>query len=153
MIGALLTAGLILAAIQKQKRRKRMFTEENAKEAINALKQVKGIDRAKLVEQMLRIETDNFKSKQYKLTGSAGMEDGKWRLKHLLPYFPGGKYKTITIQDNHRKGRYVKFIVWNSVKDFVFFLSDYIDRNGAQRWNPVNPDYLAEVQKIKTLFV
>lgn len=134
-----------------------MFTDKNAQDALlNFAKKDKA--RAQLLERMLRLETAHFKSKQYQLTGSAGMEDGKWNLK---TYFPNG-YKTVTMNDNHPAERgqtVVKFIVWDNVGNFLQFLSDYIDRNNGNfaRWNSLNLDrqlkYKAEVNSVKNRFV
>lgn len=134
-----------------------MFTDKNAQDALlNFAKKDKA--RAQLLERMLRLETAHFKSKQYQLTGSAGMEDGKWNLK---AYFPNG-YKTVTMNDNHPAERgqtVVKFIVWDSVDNFLHFLNDYIDRNNGNfaRWNSLNLDrqlkYRAEVNSVKNRFV
>jgi len=119
-----------------------MFTINDATEALLKLAQVKGKERAQLIERILRWETNHFKSKQYKLTGSAGMEDGKWQ---NLPE----KYSTIQMLDNHPhlvSNPMRTFIKWNSVYDFCIYLSDYIDRHNGNygRWNSTN----VEKQKV-----
>lgn len=136
-----------------------MFTEENAKVALlNFAKKDKV--KAKLLEKMLRLETAHFKSKQYQLTGSAGMEDGAWGAK-VKPYFPNG-YKTITMNDNHpelRGKKAVQFIVWSDTGAFLQFLSDYIDRHDGNyaRWNSLDTArqeaYRKEVNSIKNRII
>ena len=134
-----------------------MFTEKNAQDALlNFAKKNK--ERAQLLEKMLRLETAHFKSKQYQLTGSAGMEDGKW---NLTSYLPNG-YKTVTMNDNHpeeRGQKVVHFIVWDSVENFLNFLNDYIVRNNDNfaRWNSLNLErqekYRLSVNSIKNRFI
>lgn len=119
-----------------------MFTEADAKEAILKLSQIKGVERAKLIERMLRLETAHFKSLQYKMSGSAGMEEGSWK------NLPKNSYSTFQMLDNHLKGdkQMRTFIKWNSVYEFCVYLSDYIDRHDGNyaRWNAVS----AERQKV-----
>ena len=57
---------------------KKMFSEQDARTAILKLKDAKGAERARLVEQMMRLETNHIRSEQYRNTGSAGMEAGAW---------------------------------------------------------------------------
>lgn len=134
-----------------------MFTEKDAQNALLDFAKKDKL-KAQLLERMLRLETAHFKSKQYQLTGSAGMEDGKWK---ISKYLPNG-YKTVTMNDNHPAERgqtVVHFIVWDKVENFLNFLSDYIDRNNGNfaRWNSLNLDrqekYRAEVNSIKNRFV
>jgi hypothetical protein len=132
-----------------------MFTEKDAENAIKAVKDLKGIDRARLIEKMLRLETRHFKSKQFKLSGSAGMEDGKW--KGLNP----NSYTTFKMNDNHLTGalRERTFIKWNNVLDFCLYLSDYIDRYDGNfgRWNSIIPEkqnkYMTYVNRMSAKFV
>lgn len=108
------------------------FTVQDAKDAILKLEKVKGSKRAALIERMARLETGHFTSGQYKITGSAGMEKGKW---------PGisSKVSYYRARDNH-DNRLVDFIIWDNVYDFMIYLSDYIDRHGGDwaRWNSIN---------------
>lgn len=117
----------------------KLFTENDALVALRRIAQEKGKERATLLERMLRLETNHFRSLQYQQTGSAGMEDGAWGAT-VKPYFPNG-YQTVFFRDNHPQERGTNkplaFIVWNSVYDFCRFLSDYIDRHQGNyaRWN------------------
>ncbi|MES2616923.1 MAG: hypothetical protein V4613_03605 [Bacteroidota bacterium] len=127
------------------------FASQHAIDALRQIEVTKGKDRAKLLEKMLRLETAHFTSGQYKHTGSAGMEDGKW------PNLPQGSYSTIKMNDNHLTGaaKLRTFIKWNSVYSFLLYLSDYIDRHSGNfaRWNSTNEtkqaSYRKEVNSIK----
>ena len=126
-----------------------MFTPTNAQNALIAFAK-KNKDRAQLLERIMRLETAHFKSKQYQLTGSAGMESGAWGDK-VKPYFPHG-YQTIHMNDNHpeQRGKLdCEFIVWDSLDNFIRFLSDYIDRHNGNyaAWNSLNPTAEANYRK------
>ena len=132
-----------------------MFTEADAKEAILRLSKIKGIERARLIERMLRLETRHFKSLQYKKSGSAGMEEGSWK------NLPKNSYTTFQMKDNHLTGekQMRTFIKWNSVYDFCVYLSDYIDRHNGDyaRWNAISEERQAVYEKhlkgIKNRFI
>lgn len=132
---------------------KKNFTEADAKAAIQTIQKEYGKEMASVIEKMLRLETSHFKSMQYKLTGSAGMEEGKWK---NIP--PGATAGTVPMKDNH-DGHIGKFIVWNSVTDFARYLAEYIKRYSGNyaRWNTTNPEgqktYAAKVNTIKARFV
>lgn len=136
-----------------------MFTEENAKVALLEFAKKDKV-KAQLLEKIMRDETAHFKSAQYALTGSAGMEDGAWGEK-VKKYFPNG-YKTATLNDNHpelRGKKACQFIVWTNVGLFLQFLSDYIDRHDGNYacWNSLDPKrqaaYKAAVSSVKNRFV
>lgn len=112
------------------------FTEQMAKEALQRFA-LKNKERAKLIEKMYRAETDHFKSWQFKVTGTAGMEDGPWG-NTLKKYFPNG-YTTYQLPDNDTKVM-KKFIIWNSIDDVIQFMSDYIDRHKGDYldWNDMH---------------
>lgn len=132
-----------------------MFTEKDAKDAIIKLSKVKGNDRAALIERMFRLETGgkggHFTSGQYRQTGSAGMERGKW---------PGisSNVSYVKMRDNH-DGRLVDFIVWENVYDFCIYLSNYIDRHNGDwaRWNSRNAqrknEYKRKVKSVKNRWI
>jgi len=110
-----------------------MFTRIDAETALKEIQILKGTERAKLIEKILRLETNHFRSKQYALSGSAGMEMGAW---HGIDE---SKFSTFQMKDNHLTGakQMRTFIKWNSVLDFCIYLSDYIDRHKGNyaRWN------------------
>jgi len=126
------------------------FSETDAKNAILEVQKKYGTSIAQTVEKMYRLETANFKSSQYILTGTAGMEQGAWG-----NYVPKG-LPTIPLKDPKLGIR--NYIVWNP-KDFALFLASYIvkyDGNFA-RWNSTNPDkqlsYKKAVNSITNKFV
>lgn len=127
------------------------YTEDDAKNAILAVQNMYGTEMARTVEKMLRLETGHFKSQQYKKTGSAGMEEGKWA---NLPY----PMDSIAMDDVLKPGM-ERFIVWQSVTDFALYLAEYIQRyNGNYaRWNSLNPlvqmEYRKKVESVKPRFV
>lgn len=115
-----------------------MFTKEDGEKALLEIQKLKGTERAKLLEKIIRLETRHFKSKQYALSGSAGMEMGAW---HGIDE---SKFSTFQMKDNHLTGekQMRTFIKWNSVLDFLLYLSDYIDRHKGNyaRWNSMKPE-------------
>jgi len=132
---------------------RKQFDETDGQKAIEYIQGAYGKGLATTIEKMLRLETAHFKSKQYKLTGSAGMEVGGWQdipKDSVVGHF--------VIKDNH-DGHLGKFIVWNSPTDFAVYLAEYIKRHEGNfaRWNSTNKakqiSYANEVDKIKTHFV
>lgn len=103
------------------------FTDEDAKKAILKLSQ-SNLDRARVIERLMRLETNHFKSRQYLLCGSGGMEVGKWQ------NLPSGLSSVSMVENG--TGKTKEFIVWNSVEAFVKYLSEYIDRYNGNwaRW-------------------
>lgn len=127
-------------------------------EVIYALKEIerlKGKERAIIIEKMLRLETNHFRSQQFKLTKSAGMEYGKWQ------NLNEDAFTTIKMKDNHLTGekQMRTFIKWNSVLDFCLYLSDYIDRHNGNygRWNSMKEEkqakYRATIGLIKNRII
>lgn len=121
---------LLLSRLVKNKHNG-MFTEQDAKDAILFLAKYKDVERAKLFERLLRLETAHFTTQQYKNTGSAGMEDGAW---YNLP-----PHEVKTFHDPIKGNR--PFIVWHSVTDFAKYWSDYVDRHFGDwaQWNSKDP--------------
>jgi hypothetical protein len=132
-----------------------MFTSKDAEISLLEVKKLKGIEKAQLIEKILRLETNHFRSKQYAISGSAGMEMGAWK------GIDESKFSTFQMKDNHLTGekQMRTFIKWNSVLDFCLYLSDYIDRyNGNYaRWNSMNLErqesYRVKVNSIKARIV
>jgi hypothetical protein len=115
-----------------------MFTRLEGENALLEIQKLKGTERAKLLEKIIRLETNHFRSKQYALSGSAGMEMGAW---HGIDE---SKFSTFQMKDNHLTGakQMRTFIKWNNVLDFLLYLSDYIDRHKGNyaRWNSMMPE-------------
>ncbi len=135
----LFTLFFFLNKLIKKHKKNEMFNLIDAQNAINYIAKYKSPERARIIEQMMRLETGNFTSQQYQNTGSAGMEDGNWY--HLPPH------DVKTFKDPVKGDR--PFIVWHSVTDFAKYLCDYIDRQGGNwaRWNSTDP--LAQIEYTK----
>jgi len=131
------------------------FTIDDGKTAVLAVKSKYGVDMAKIIERMFRWETGHFKSGQYKKTGSAGMEVGKWSYinkSEIEPY-------TVKMEDSDKSDGIDEFIVWKHPKFAAFYLADYILRHKGNwaRWNTTNEQkqqvYRDKVNTIKPKFV
>lgn len=131
------------------------FTEADGEKAILAIKAKYGVEMARTVEKIMRLETAHFKSGQYKKTGSAGMEVGKWKdlPKELI------STQTVKMEDADKSDGIDEFIVWKSPTSFAIYLAEYIKRYNGNwaRWNTTNAEkqrkYAAIVNSIKTKFV
>lgn len=127
---------------------KNMFTTDDALNALKQLEKVKGKFIAQIVERMYRLETNHFKSSQYKITGTAGMEQGKWSNVPSLD--------TIKLKDPVLG--YRDYLIWNP-NDFVFYLADYIERHSGNwaRWNSTiaskQDEYRKRVNSVKNKFI
>ena len=126
------------------------FTEADAKSAVLYVLNKYGKDWAKVFEQVYRKETAHFTSLQFKLTGSAGMEVGKW----------AGKVPTefVKIIENG-PGKEKSFLKWNSTIDFAEYWIQYAlrwDGNWA-RWYSTNAtlqnQYRSDSLKVTTRYV
>ena len=132
---------------------KNNYTEQDAKSAIDAVKSLYGLDLARTVEKMFRLETRHFKSEQYRLTGTPGMEVGKWPANEVPTDLP-----TIKMHDADKSDGIDEFIVWNP-KDCALFLARYIRRHSGNwaRWNSTDAAkqsvYRLKVNEIKNRFV
>lgn len=133
LIGISIVAAYYLFFKKTSASMNKQFTPQDANEALLKIREIVGKERAQILERILRWETAHFTSKQYKLGGSAGMEDGKWY------NLPADSYTTFQMRDN-LTGEMRNFIKWNSVFDFLQYLNNYIDRwNGNwARWNTTN---------------
>lgn len=127
------------------------YTVNDAKNAIISVSKTYGVPMAQTIEKMMRLETAHFTSGQYRKTGSAGMEEGKWS---NLPY----AMDSIAMNDIHKEGL-ERFIVWPSVTDFAVYLAEYIKRHNGNwaRWNSLSPfaqaEYRSRVNSVIAKFV
>lgn len=114
------------------------YNIQDAKEGLKAVMDKHGVNMARIIEQMYRLETANFTSRQYVQTGTPGMETGKWG---TVRYgYAIGTYASVPMVDNHT-GQERRFIVFPSVKDAMLFLAAYINNYGGNfaRWNSTDP--------------
>ena len=119
------------------------YTIDDAKAGLKAVADKYGNAMAATVEKMYRNETANFTSKQYVLTGTPGMEAGKWgqfRFGYAI-----GAYATVPLNDN-QVGDQRKFIVFPSVTDAMLFVAAYINyyNGNYARWNSTDPTIQAQ---------
>lgn len=147
--GAALFILLMLQADKKE------FTEADVKAAILSVREKYGVELARTIEQMFRLETAHFKSLQYKKTGTAGLTAGKWP--EPVPKGPIITLKTNPALDSAGRSQ-INYIVWNPA-DFTDFLAKYIIRYNGNfgRWYSTNPalqqQYAEKVAQIKPRFV
>lgn len=139
-IGVVLLGTALLLMTKKKNLIVKEFNEQDAKDAIDAVKFRYGIERAKIVEKILRAETAHFKSEQYKKTGSAGMlVSSAWgETINKLPTIDIHLKKSQ--KDAENTGATAKYYVFPTVTYFAYFLSDYIDRHKGDflRWRSSN---------------
>lgn len=131
------------------------YTEADAKAAILAVREKYGVEMARLIEKMFRLETRHFKSLQYKKTGTAGLTAGKWPAP--VPKNPVITLKTNPALDSAGRSE-ISYIIWNPA-DFTDFLAQYIQRYNGNfgRWYSTNPakqlEYISKVNQVKNRFV
>ena len=127
------------------------FTPEDAKNGLEMLAETRGKEIAKIAERVMRWETAHFTSKQYKKTGSAGMEIGKWK---DLPT----EMQSIPMTEN-KTGKTKNFIVWGNPYQFLNYFADYVDRWGGNwaRWYSTQPakqaEYRAKVNTVRNRII
>lgn len=144
-----------------------LFTPADAASALAEVKKQYGTTLAKQIEKLTRFETGNYTSKQYKLTGTAGMQAAgsapfygwysQWFLTHPQ-YTPVGTVKINANADalGDPGGNY-DWVIFPSVTGFMLFLADYATRyandGGIYRWASTDAatqakyqGYLAAVQ-------
>ncbi len=129
------------------------FNIEDAKAGLRAVYKKYGATMAQTVEKMYRFETNHFKSKQFKETGTPGMEahgaapcygwGGAEFYKKNPEFKPEGTTGMYEGKGLSEKGgnkqvtdKQKAFIVMPSVEAGMMYLADYITRNGGNyaRW-------------------
>lgn len=112
------------------------FGLKEGAEAILEVQKIYGSDMARIVEKMFRLETNHFKSGQYKNTGSAGMETGKWSSINPSEV----EAYTYKAHDSNLADGIDEFIVWKHPKYAALYLADYIKRHNGNyaRWYSLN---------------
>lgn len=140
---------------------KNNFTEQDAKNALQVVKNNYGVDMAKQIEKLARLETAHFKSTQFQRTGTGGMEVPKGG---LPPYYGWGStfflkhpfYTPVGTTDMFEgKGtsgaggnkqvtdKPKVFVVMPSVEAWMMFLAWYAgeekDKGGLLHWYSTDP--------------
>jgi murein DD-endopeptidase MepM/ murein hydrolase activator NlpD len=137
----------------------REFTEHDARLALMKIYDLYGKEMAQTIESIYRWEGKHFKSDQYKICGSPGMEvpgnksapnygwDGSLYAKHP-EYTPIGVWKSFenigmsgaggNEQDTKNKKTYIKF---PSVEAGMMYIVDFINRHDGNvgRWHSTDP--------------
>lgn len=140
------------------KENKTLFTDQDAKTALAAVAAKYGKNTAALIEKVARLETTHFKSKQYQLTGTGGMEaHGNapyygWYSAFFIAnpqYTPVGTTDMLEnkgaseIGGNPQMPNAKVFVIMPSVEAWMMFLADYANRYKAQggilRWYSTDP--------------
>ena len=143
---------------------------QSESDAVKDIKDLYGLEIAKNVERIYRLETNNFKSEQYKKSGSAGMlRQGEstpfgWSslaqfwLKHSN-YAPTEKIVTF-IKNDEETGlpkvyNYLAFDDFGGFYSLAEFLNQY--NNNAGRWfstdETLQNNYINTLNSIETKFV
>lgn len=148
------------------KENKTLFTEQDARTALAAVAAKYGKNTAALIEKVARLETSHFKSRQYQLTGTGGMEaHGNapyygWYSPFFIAnpgYTPVGTTDMLEgkgaseIGGNAQSTKPKSFVIMPSVEAWMMFLADYADRyknaGGILRWYSTNAAAQAIYQK------
>lgn len=131
----------------------RMFTIDNAKEALKKVIAIYGKDKAAQIERLARLETNHFKSKQYQICGQGGM--GAFGEAPYYGYNAGfftkyPEYKPLGLYDmrenkatsemggNKVLDKPVRFVLMPSAEAWMIYLAEYDIRHakegGLLRW-------------------
>ncbi|MBD3320399.1 MAG: hypothetical protein GF350_04805 [Chitinivibrionales bacterium] len=125
-----------------------------------------GYDIAKVIEQIYRLETNHFTSRQYIATHSPGMEGFAetypygWITLDRVLWSKNPDIKPIGLvhfRDNHT-GQMRPFLVFKNLRSAVFTLLGFINYYGnPYRWNSTDPEkqteYKYRLSKINTPIV
>lgn len=118
------------------------FTESDFQAGIEKVKNLFPPDILQMVERVYRLETANFKSGQYQLTGTPGME----ATIKIYPYGWGKRLKKFNIvpvgvvdmMDNPTKNTpkpsKKSFVALNDVSEGIKIIASYIQDKGAGSW-------------------
>lgn len=145
------------------------YTETDAKLALERIKKEYGSEIAQRVEQMYRLETGNFRSVMYKITGSAGRlwtnkdpEKNKYCV-WVKPVYKNGVFqRNVFTTPSDPEGKKFCYYVYDSVYDAMKYLANYLQRwgidAGTMRWGhgtdtEKGKKYLSTVTKIKPQYV
>ena len=128
----------------------------DAKQALYYARDKYGIEFAKLMERIWRLESANFNSGQFKGTGTGGMEYGSWG--KWLSQFLQNPVKLKTYVDPKRGPKY--FIIFDDLNNYMdmkhYYINTIRDGNWAA-WNSLNADkqtkYRAAVNSIQNTIV
>ena len=138
--------------------------EGNIKYALSEVKKKYGVDVARNVERIYRLETRNFESLQYLLTYSAGMEVHK----ETYPYGWTTPSRVWGVPNSERPEGYIqmkengtflnkRFIRFPNLRIAMLSLGAYVSKYGANRWYSTIPEkqreYAQKLSRQKVKFV
>jgi hypothetical protein len=146
------------------------FTAADAQAALAVVKNRYGLNMAKKVEQLARLETGHFTSQQYCKTGTGGMKAlgpapyygwfSTFFVQHPS-YMPIGTTQLIAKADQlGDPGGNYSWVIMPSVEAWMMFLADYAtryaDKGGIYRWASTDPQiqstYASYMAQISTPF-
>jgi hypothetical protein len=164
---ALITAGAVLLALVLVARKPREATGaeatdmESIKDALKVVRAVYGLEIARNVERIYRLETNHFKSGGFKATNAPGMRATKetfpfgWAKRTMTPEQVGPLWEA---KDNI-EGVTSKWVVFKEFQDAAVYLAEFLKayENNAGRWNSTDPakqaSYRAALAQINTPLV
>lgn len=131
----------------------------NERDAIKRIAEEYGIETARNVEKMFRLETNHFKSQGYKKTNGAGMEAVRpvfpfgWSSK----YFVGVNYSNDLVSMTDSGGRKVKFIKFDTVYDGMKVIANWLQTHRVGNWYSNDPakqqQYENKIANIRAQYV
>ena len=150
-----------------------MITDNDILEALRKVKEVYGLDHAKRIEQLFRNETAHFKSGNFKVTFSAGMEIAPTKTSYpfgwtslkdfwdINPHYkPTETFSQVENTSTLLKSRGARtFIVFPSIEASMMTVSHLIKirNNNFGAWFSKNAvqqlAYVKELDKIKVRFI
>lgn len=158
--------GLIISLLKKANRMVKDFNINDAEKAFKELKKYYNADESAVVEKIMRLETNHFKSENFKKTGSGGMEiaTGKTSFPYgwstPLELWKNDDFKpvgTLSMKENGT-GKVKTFIVFPSVRAAVFTIAEIMKKRNwnAGSWFSNNPTeqakYNQSINGIKARF-
>lgn len=141
------------------------FTEQDFAEDIQKIKEQFGEEIAQRVEQIFRLETGNFKSLAYKVTGSAGRlwverydkDKPKWCVWIKPKYKDGKLIRNEIVPEGTVGAKKYCYVIYPSVYSAMLGLANHLKKygidNGTMRWGHGTDEvagkkYLAQVKSI-----
>ena len=144
----------VLYILTIKKSIKKIMTE---KDALKRIYDEYGLETARNVERMFRLETNHFKSKGYQLTNGAGMEAVMknfpfgWSKK----YFLGVDYSNDLVHMTDSGGRSVYFIKFGTTYDGMKVIANWLQSHRVGNWYSLDPnkqkEYETKISKINPI--
>ncbi|NMD01070.1 MAG: hypothetical protein GYA62_15310 [Bacteroidales bacterium] len=140
-----------LVSKRKPKKPLKPVTDLELQNIFNKIKNKYGLELAKQVEKIARIETAHFKSGGYKNTYGFGA----LAFKNSFPY-GWSESRVKNVSGIWKAPNNYTYLVFNSPESGLIFLADYLKagnlKDRVQKWGSA-PGYYENVQNIKNKFV